>query len=67
MLGQRFVRLSLEGPEGQSIDASETSQEIPTAYPGETSYLLPDTPAIEIGFRTVGIGGAGPWRMPHRL
>ena len=29
----------LEGPEGSSVDASEASEEIPTACPGETPYL----------------------------
>jgi hypothetical protein len=31
---------SLEGPEGSSVDASETEQEVPAACPGETPYLI---------------------------
>ena len=33
---------TLERPEGGSVDASETSQEIPAAYPGESLDPSPD-------------------------
>ena len=38
--------LSLEAPEGPTVDAGKASQKIPAAFAGEPFYLLPDTPAI---------------------
>ncbi len=37
---------SLEGPEGAAVDASETSQEISAAWPGEAPYPSPDSSSM---------------------
>src|SRR5215218_3911704 len=40
-VGQRHEdHPSLERPEGSPVDASETEQEVPSACPGETPYLI---------------------------
>jgi hypothetical protein len=36
---------SFEGPEGASVDASKTSEEVCAAYPGEALYPVSDTSA----------------------
>jgi hypothetical protein len=44
-VGQRHEdEPSLEGPEGATVDASETSQEISAACPGEALYPISDAP-----------------------
>jgi hypothetical protein len=53
---------SLGGPEGTPVDASETSQEISAACPGEASYPSPDSSSVirmrsSPGFYTVILEG----------
>jgi hypothetical protein len=46
------------GPEGGSVDASETAQEVPTACLGETPYLISDA-SSETPMRTEPVLSSG--------
>ena len=39
---------SLEGPEGASVDASQTEQEVPAACPGEAPYPVSGTSTVTL-------------------
>jgi hypothetical protein len=39
---------SLEDPEGPPVDASETEQEVPSAYPGEAPYPVSGTSTVTL-------------------